>query len=244
MVSKFFMNMTLVFVVFVGELCASDNPWVFSADAVAVAHRYQRQFGARLGHPLDPKDCLYGQKEFAAAYRGKRFLAPCGFVSETTRQLKELLESDVAKYLFALDVGSARLAVPADVYAKKYRRLPREEILPALLREPMLVAIYHAGLHLDSASSAKEDGFDLWPQKRTVIGYYDGRQNRVLPKFLGRQAYCESQGLVEVAGFDMMEHFLGELAFIAHDTAVTLDISFDDDFAEVPPSNMVRVKVR
>ena len=100
MVSKFFMSMALVFIVFVGQSSADDNPWFFSADAVAVAHRYQRQFGTRLRNPLDPKDCLYGQKEFAASYGGKRFLAPCRFAAETTRQLKELLESGVAKYLF------------------------------------------------------------------------------------------------------------------------------------------------
>ena len=38
-----------------------------------------------------------------------------------------------AKYLFPLDVDAADLAVPANVYESKYKQLPREEILPALL---------------------------------------------------------------------------------------------------------------
>lgn len=243
MPGKCFMTLTLVLVVYLGQSSARDNRWFFNPDAMADAYRYQRQFGARLRNPLDPQACLYGQKEFAASYRGKRFLAPCRFAAETVRQLKELLESGAAKYLFPLDVGYARLAVPADVYASKYERLPEEEIWPALLREPALVAIYHGGLHLEPASSAKESAASAWAQKRTVAGYYDGRPNRVLPGCAAREAYCEAQGLVELGGFHLMEHFLGELGFVARDAVVTIDLSFDDDSAEAPPTSMVRVSV-
>ena len=116
--------------------------WFFTANEIADAYRYQQQFGARLRNPLEAQTCFEGKPEFAASHQGKRFVAPCRFVEETIRQLRDLLESGAAKYLFPLDVDSANLAVPADVYASKYEQLPREEILPALLREPTLVAIY------------------------------------------------------------------------------------------------------
>ena len=114
-------------------------------------------------------------------------------------------------------------------------------MLPTLLREPALVAIYHPGLHLERAPSAKDNGETLWVQKRTVIGYYDGRQNRVVPRCAKVKGDCQPQGLVEVGGFHMMEHFLGELVFVAREAVVTIDLSFDDDSAEAPATNMVQM---
>ncbi len=162
-------------------------------------------------------------------------------MGETIRQLRELFESGAAKYLFPLDVDSADLAVPADVYASKYKQLPREEILPALLREPALVAIYRTAMHLNPEVGNQGSGMSVWGKNRTVAGFYDGRPNQILsPRSDGGVDY-EPEGLVRLGSFIMMGHFLGELTFVANDTVVTFDLSFDNDRAEAPTADAVTV---
>ena len=68
---------------------------------------------------------------------------------ETTRHLKEMLAVGAAKYLFPLDADHAHLAIPMELWATKYSKLPSEQILSALLREPQLVALYHTAEHLE-----------------------------------------------------------------------------------------------
>jgi hypothetical protein len=233
-----FISVAFVLAVSSGQSFAKDDLWFFTAAEIADAYRYQQQFGARLRSPLDPQTCFQGKKDFAASYQGRRFVAPCRFVGETIRQLRELLDSGAAKYLFPLDVDSADLAVPADVYASKYKQLPREEILLALLREPMLVAIYHTAVHLNPELGDKGSGLSVWGKKRTVAGFYDGRPNQVLSRRSDGGVGYEPQGLVRLGSFTMMGHFLGELTFVANDTVVTFDLSFDHDRAAAPAADV------
>ena len=235
-----FVGVAVVLAAF-GQSFAKDDRWFFTANEMADAYRYQQQFGARLRHPLEPQTCLQGKKDFAASYQGRRFTAPCRFVGETIRQLRELLESGAAKYLFPLDVDSADLAVPTDVYVSKYKQLPREEILPALLREPTLVAIYHTAVHLNAEVSNKGSGMCAWGKMRTVAGFYDGRPNQILSPRADGGVDHEPAGLVRLASFTMMSHFLGELTFVANDTVVTFDLSFDNDRAAAPTTDVVKV---
>jgi len=236
-----FISVAFVVAASFGQSFANDDPWFFTAKEMASAYRYQQQFGARLRHPVEPQTCLQGKKDFAASYQGRRFVAPCRFVGETIRQLRELLESGAAKYLFPLDVDSADLAVPADVYANKYKQLSSEEILPTLLREPTLVAIYHTAVHLNPEIGRRGSEMDVWGKRRAVAGFYDGRPNQILsPRSDGGVDY-EPEGLVRLGGFTMMAHFLGELTFVAHDTVVTFDLSFDNDRAAAPTANVVKV---
>lgn len=238
---RFFLTVAFVFAASFGQSFAKDDRWFFSAAEIAAAYRYQQQFGARLGNPIDPQTCFQGKKEFGASYQGRRFVAPCRFVDETMHQLKDLLESGAAKYLFPLDAGFADLAVPADVYESKYKRLPREEILPALLREPALVAIYHTALHSDPEAGDKGSTINEGGEKRLVAGFYDGRPNQVLSPRSSGDVDDEPEGLVRLGGFSMMSHFLGELAFMANDTVVTFDLSFENDRAAAPTTNVVSV---
>jgi hypothetical protein len=225
-----FVGVAFVLAASFGQSFAKDE-WFFTASEIANAYRYQQQFGARLRNPLEPQTCWQGKKDFAASYQGRPFVAPCRFVGETIRQLKELLESGAAKYLFPLDVDSADLAVPVDVYVSRYKQLSREEILPALLREPTLVAIYRTAVHLNPEVGNKGSGMSVWGKNRTVAGFYDGRPNQVLsPRSDGGVDY-EPAGLVRLGSFTMMGHFLGELTFVANDSVVTFDLSFDNDRA-------------
>jgi hypothetical protein len=224
-----FVTAAFVLAAWFGQSFARDDRWFFTANQVADAYRYQQQFGARLRNPLEAQTCFEGKKDFAASYQGKRFVAPCRFIGETIRQLRELLESGAAKYLFPLDVGAADLAVPADIYTSKYKQLPKEEILPALLREPTLVAVYHTAVHLDPEVGNQESRASVWGKKRTVAGFYDGRPNEDLSRSDGVDP--ATQGWVRLGSLTMMGHFLGELAFVANDTVVTFDLSFDNDRA-------------
>jgi hypothetical protein len=237
-----FISVAFVVAVSSGQSFAGDDQWFFTGAEIANAYRYQQQFGARLRSPLEPQTCFQGKKDFGASYQGRRFVAPCRFVGETVRQLRELLESGAAKYLFPLDVDSADLVVPADVYASKYKQLPREEILPALLREPTLVAIYHTAVHLNPDVGDPGSGMSGWGKERAVAGFYDGRPNRALsPRSDGGVDY-QPQGLVRLGSFTMMGHFLGELTFVANDTVVTFDLSFDNDRAAAPTGTIVTVR--
>jgi hypothetical protein len=225
-----FMTAAFVLAASFGQSFAKDDRWFFTANEVADAYRYQQQFGARLRNPLEAQTCFEGKNDFAASYQGKRFVAPCRFIGETIRQLRELLESGAAKYLFPLDVGAADLAVPADIYASKYKQLSKEEILPALLREPTLVAVYHTAVHLDPEVGNQDSRISVWGKKRTVAGFYDGRPNQVLSRSGGGVDHA-TEGLVRLGSFSMMGHFLGEVSFIVNETVVTFDLSFDNDHA-------------
>ncbi len=224
-----------------GQSFAKDDPWFFTAKEMDNAYRYQQQFGARLHNPLEPRACLHGRMEFAASSQGRRFVAPCRFITETTRQLRELLESGAAKYLFPLDVDYAELAVPAAIFESKYKHLSSGEMLPALLHEPALVAIYHTALHLAPEPSNKGSRTSVWGAKRTVSGFYDGRPNQLLGRRMDGAGYDDPEGLVRVGSFAMLSHFLGELTFVAGETVVTFDLSFDNARAAAPPAEIVTV---
>ena len=227
-----------------GPSHAGDDRWFFTASEIAAAYRYQEQFGGRLSNPLKPEQCYYGEQEFAASQQKRQFTAPCRFITETIRQLRELLGSGAAKYLFPLDVDRASFAVPRAVWEAKYKKLPSEKILHALLLEPTLVAVYTTALHLDRAPSNKESGTSGWGKRRTVVGFYDGRPNQLLARRLDGKLYSELAGFVQLGGFTLMGHFLGELTFVAGESVVMFDISFDDDRAAAPVTNIVSVSAR
>jgi hypothetical protein len=51
----------------------------------------------------------------------------------------------------------------------------------------------------------------------------------------------EPEELVRLGSFTMMGHFLGELTFVANETVVTFDLSFDNDRAAAPTAVVVTV---
>jgi hypothetical protein len=222
-----------------GSSHAGDDPWFFTADEIARSYKYQQQFGARLRNPLKREQCLYGGNEFTASHQGREFVVPCRFITETLRQLREMLQSGAAKFLFPLDVDQAALGVPVEVWNEKYAKLPREDILPALLHEPTLVAVYHPALHLTPAVMKTNPATEMWGLRRTVIGFYDGRQTEVLsPRSDGVLAY-KPEGFHWLGGITVMAHHLGELQLINGETVVTFDMSFDDDRAAESFTNVL-----
>jgi hypothetical protein len=189
--------------------------WFFTAEEVEAAHQYQENYGERLRNPLPARDCMFGRNEITTRYNGTPFFVPCRFIMETTRHLKEMLAVGAAKYLFPLDADHAHLAIPMELSATK---LPAEQILPALLRETQLVALYHTAEHLeisDSKTGAVDEAAKEWKEKRNVLGFFDGRPIRILPPHPAGHGVSMPAGYNSYGGFNFLSNPRGEL-FIFH----------------------------
>jgi hypothetical protein len=95
-----------------------------------------------------------------------------------------MLENGAARYLFPLDADHAHLAVPVELWRKKYSHSYGAQLLPQILHDPALIALYHTAEHLsvtDSTGSPIATQIKRWKAKRNVLGFYDGRPVRILP---------------------------------------------------------------
>lgn len=222
--------MTLLAAVAHGQESSDIDPWYFSADGIKTAYRYQQLFGARLRSPLRGRDCLFGQKNFLASFREKTFQASCRFITQTIRHIKEMLTIGAARYLFPLDADHAHLAIPAELWETKYRWMPRDNLLAALLEEPALAALYHTAEHLvvvEGDNSQGNNEVRQWKEKRNVLGFYDGRPNEILspdPRGFGVAA---PKSYYTIGGFSFLASPSGELSLFLDGKAIVFDISFD-----------------
>lgn len=225
----------------IDEARALDNSWFFTAAEIHDAYRYQQLYGARLRHPLEAKQCFYGRAEFAASFQRRKFTAPCKFIIETSRQLREILASGTAKYLFPLDADHAHLGLPTAIWDKKYNKLASNQILPALLREPSLVALYHTAEHLEPGLKGQIAGEKIWGANRNVLGFFDGRSNQILPQRADGSLAYDPVGYRWFGGFTFLAQSLGELQLVVNGAAIQFDISFDDDLAGDVDSQVVNI---
>lgn len=93
-----------------------------------------------------------------------------------------MLESGSARYIFPLDVDHAHLAIPSDLWNATYRQLTLGQLLPRVLREPTLVALYHTAEHLSGMNATKSSASQIsdWKAQRNVLGFFDGEPIRIL----------------------------------------------------------------
>ena len=212
------------------------DTWFFTAEEVEAAHQYQENYGERLRNPLPARDCMFGRNEITTRYNGTPFFVPCRFILETTRHLKEMLAVGAAKYLFPLDADHAHLAIPMELWATKYSKLPAEQILPALLRETQLVALYHTAEHLeisDPKTGAVDEAAKKWKEKRNVLGFFDGRPIRILPPHPSGHGVSMPAGYNSYGGFNFLANPRGELFILHNNRVVTFDLSLElEDEAE------------
>jgi hypothetical protein len=216
---------------------ATVRSWYFTATEIEAAYRYQEQFGRRLHRPINPTVCYFGQKEFPASYQGKAFQAPCSFITETIRHLKAMLEDGAARYLFPLDADHAHLAIPTELAQTKYRNLPAGELLTNILQEPQLVALYHTAEHLtifDPITGIQSQAKD-WHAKRNVLGFFDGRPNKILPPNPDGSGHDKLDRYENVGSIHFLAHRLGEIVFSIDGKSVSFDLSFDEDSAALIP---------
>lgn len=226
---------------FSAETSSADSDWYFTASEIEAAYHYQAYFGRRLQNPLKPNGCSLGASEFTASFRGREFVAPCRFIAETTRHLKLMIEKGAARYLFPLDADHAHLAIPTGLWERKYSKLSVDEVFPQILWEPELVALYHTAEHLavrDSKSDKQISQTQDWQAKRNVLGYFDGGPLRILPPSADGSAVSKPKQYENVASFYFLAHRLGEIAFLVGEKAISIDMSFDEDFAVVNPEEM------
>lgn len=207
-----------------------NDTWYFTAEEMEAAYKYQEYFGPRFANPLKPEQCLFGSKNFAASYRGKQFLAPCRFVTETVRHLKEIVQTGAGRYFFPLDIGHADLAIPLDVWERKYGNRSSEEILSSLLRETSLVSVYQPGAHLKALGAGKLMANDnTGKRKPDVLAHYDGSAVVVVGSTLNSFAAGQYQ---RAGTIYFLAHRFGEILFTVGRKPIMLDMSFDHDVAE------------
>ncbi len=208
-------------------------PRYFTADEIESSYRYQEHFGRRLYHPLRCAECFLGKKEFVASYGGKEFPAPCSLILETVRHLREIFKLGAAKYLIPLDLDHAHLLIPSDLWEKKYRPRPGDEVLRAILREPKLGALYHAAEYL-TVVEPKINRINVeakrWKEKRNILGLHNRSPVIILPPDSLGFAVAEPEQYRSYGAIYFLASRLGELTVVMNGKPVSFDISFDDDF--------------
>jgi hypothetical protein len=206
----------------------------FGPREIEMAYQYQVAFGPRMYRPMKGQECFLGKGELVTSYQGKDLIVPCRFVLESRRHLKEILEKGAAKYLFPLDADHAQLAVPVEIWNEKIRNLPGEQILPALLQEPALVAIYRTAQRptLADPTTGRIIAETKKPEAvRNVLGSFDGRPVIILPRKPSDSDDPELQKYHITGEFYFLAHRLGEMVFSVRGKQVTFDMSFDSDLA-------------
>jgi hypothetical protein len=210
------------------------NKWFFTAESIEAAYRYQEDYGERLRNPLRAKECLFGSAEFVASYRGGEFTVPCRFVTETVRHFKEMIVAGAARYLFPLDANHGHLGIPIATW-EKYKYLPPDRVMQKILRDPSLIVLYHTAEHVqipDARDDALHGDVKSWIDKRNVLGFFNGRPNKILTPDPRGYGVAMPDGYWPYSGFEFLASPMGELfAFVANKT-ITFDIALEDDNAE------------
>jgi hypothetical protein len=103
-----------------------------------------------------------------------------------------------------------------------------------MLRDPSLVAIYHAACSLpivDRKTAGGTPNAKERDKKRQVVGFYDGRAMESLPSLKRGSGLDQAQQYISSTWFYISPHPFGELAFSVKGRSMAFDISFDDDVA-------------
>lgn len=205
------------------------NPWYFSAEEIEAAYRYQENFGKGLKRPLRATSCIWGADDFSASLYGEHHRLPCRFVTETLRHLKEILLAGAARYIFPLDLNHAHLAIPRTSWREKYRDLPSEQILPALIRDPELVALYHSAEHLkvESKGGRVNPALRQWQSKRNILGFFDGRPIKILPPHPEGNGVSIPTKYWSYGGVEFLANRGAALAILLEDRVLAVDIRLD-----------------
>jgi hypothetical protein len=217
----------------------------FRAIAAIVSDPNDTWSGKRFANPLNSAPCSSGSSEFIASWQDKKFSAPCRFIHETVAHLRAVSALSATGFGVPLRSDHVHLAVPAALWQAKYHRFPRDEVLSAVLREPGLVAVYHATDDL-AADSGQAEGSPRRPQSynnRQVLGHYDGQGVEVLPN----QVNALAQRYRSVAWFYFLPRSIDGRTPSFRNETIAFDISFDPDLAapcsssDRTDSRMVRV---
>jgi hypothetical protein len=218
------------------------DAWYFSGNEIEAAYRYQLNFGERIAHPIKGRNCLFGEKKIPVTYRGQQFSLSCRFVTQTISHISQMLQVGAARYLFPLDADHAHLAVPTNLWEEKYSKLSPAEMMPAILEEPGLVALYHTAEHLIAADpkTGKLDPKDkAWKDKRNVLGFYNGQRIKILPPHPGGAGVGLPDTYHSYGGFRFLASPGGQLNLFYNNSAIVFDISLDFGETSDDPSSVL-----
>ncbi len=239
MITKMFITIAALLFISTAQAVAGSERQYFTAQEIEADYNYQVNYGERLYHPLKLNGCREGQTEFNASYDGFDFAAPCRFVREITRQLKEILERGAAKYIFPLDLGYARLAVSSDIWKNKYSDLAWDKALPRLLSDPSLIALYFTSGHVESDPATTKTNAGSAMAKRTILASFDGKPIVILPADPMNSGPEAPPGYELSVTVKFLAHRLGEMEFLMREKPVVFDMSFDDGSAvKLPDAKM------
>jgi hypothetical protein len=206
------------------------DDWYFTRGEIEAAYRYQLNFGERINNPIKARKCHFGEKKILVSHRGQEFWLSCRFITQTIGHLKGMLNVGAARYLFSLDANHAHLGVPAAVWQEKYAHLQAGEILPAILEDPTLTALYHTAEHLNATDprTGKIDPKDReWKEKRNVMGYYNGQPIEILPPHPSGAGVGMPTSYRSYGGFRFLASPAGQLNLFHNGGVTVFDISLD-----------------
>jgi hypothetical protein len=216
--------------------------WYFTAEEISAAYLYQESYGERLRNPLRASACMFRGGEFTARHGKTAFPVPCRFVEQVTRHLREMVDQGAARFLFPLDADPAHLGLPVSSWKKKYQHLSADEVVPALLRDPGLVALYHTAEHLrvtDRKTGEVNSQAKSWLDKRNVLGHFDGRPIEILPPHAAGQGASMPEEYYSYSGFSFLASPRGELYLSLGTRMVVFDLALDaNHFDEFTDENL------
>jgi hypothetical protein len=140
--------------------------------------------GGQPSTSLNTVPCMNGEAEFIASVEGQEFLAPCLFVHETTAHLRQAAAISESSLGFPLGMDHVHLAIPSETWELEYRGRAKKEMLSTILRDPDLIAVYHATAALEYSRTTGTDARSKSEHahyNRQVLGYYNGRSIEILP---------------------------------------------------------------
>lgn len=153
--------------------------WFYTLKQMAELYEIEYDEGKRLSNFIRIKDGVY-----FAECNGDSFVVPKPFIETTLRQLKELLESGLVKYLFRLDSFHSHPFVTEQRFKKEYQELNYIAVAEKFVNDTSLGTLFHNAEHLALRSPPHTGPIDPESQelrtKRNVIGWYDGRGLEVI----------------------------------------------------------------
>ncbi|MDO8523437.1 MAG: hypothetical protein Q7S12_04135 [bacterium] len=208
--------------------------WYYSASEISAVYRYQYDYGRRLKNPVS---CDVSGGNCTANFKGKKIGVPEKFLNEVKRHIVEMLKTGAARYVFELDAGHGHFALPKDTlehYWEKYD--DRVELLEAVLRDQNLSVLYHTAEHLKVTENDPADVKD-WQAKRNVLAGFDGSQIKILEPTKNGVGRGVESPLNSFGGMNFSVHKNGNLFLYVKSEdgrmyALSLDISFDDNFSD------------
>lgn len=151
-----------------------DEPF-YSSEEMAIAYRYQYWYGPRLTKPIKE----IGDGNYLTTVYGHKVNVPKKFVERVTEHMVQMIRAGSAKYIFRLDLGHGHMFFPKEALAK-YKSLPENLFLEAILNDPALGILYHASEFLAYDVDKSPSDVREWKSKRNVVGRFDGRPIQIL----------------------------------------------------------------